>query len=124
VTRLFVRISLSLADFRGFDSGVQYWRDLPDAEQLRVLPMAEEFFARCPTAQEVAELLPPRDYDRFLRVAEEQLEAAYDLPEAFSARARAGLLGTLVMCAASDARTGQTAENQNLAGFQMLLTRS
>jgi hypothetical protein len=107
-----------------FDGGVQYWRELPNAEQLRVLPIAEEFFARCPTAQEVAELLPARDYDRFLRVAEEQLEAAYDLPEGFSSRARAGLLGTLVMCAASDARTGDSPENQSLAEFHMLLTRT
>jgi hypothetical protein len=102
---------------------VQFWRELSDAEQLRVLPMAEEFFARCPTAKEVGELLPPKDYDRFLRTAEEQLEAAYELPEGFSARAKAGLLGTLVMCAASDARTGESRENQNLAEFQMLLTR-
>lgn len=103
---------------------MQYWRELPETEQHRILPLAEEFFARCPTPEEVGELFTPAEYERFLRVAQEQLEAGYDVPDEFSARAKAGLLATLVMCAASDARDGDPFENHDLADFHMLLART
>lgn len=64
-----------------------------------------------------------KDYLRFWRRARRQLETTFDLPPNFSRRAREGLLGSLMLAAADEAKFGTPSQDQRIAWFHVLLIR-
>jgi hypothetical protein len=88
-----------------------------------LLREAERFFASFPSATQLRSAMKEKDYLRFRRRAERQLKTRFDLPPEFSARARSGLLGSLILAAAQEERLGEANSDQRVASFHALLIR-
>lgn len=101
---------------------VRYWRELSEAEQQIALKQAEKFFSEFATPLEIQRRLTPERFKEFRRLAQKKLKA-FDLPSWFSARAREGLLGSLIVCAADEEKSGQPYPDERVAAFHALLLR-
>jgi hypothetical protein len=106
-----------------FNHAVQYWRDLSGKEQNAAIEKAELFFAAFASTDEIKQDFSMKDFKIFLHLAENQLATTFDLPESFSARAREGLLASLIICAANEEKFGEPYSDQTVAQFHALLVK-
>jgi len=148
---------------------VQFWRELPAAEQAAALASAARILATWPTRAELVAATPPSpktqtkiaeppstpegaencdgaslppqqdkivlatgrrryvisagEFARLGRLAQDQLAQKFDLPPEFPPRAREGLLGSLVLVAAHEARGEEPYADQTVAEIHLLLLK-
>lgn len=102
---------------------MQYWRELPAAEQSSALANAGRILSSLPTCAELKPDLPADEFDRLCRLAQDQLARKFDLPPQFPPRAREGLLGSLVLVAANEALGEEPYSDQTVAEIHLLLLK-
>ena len=102
---------------------MHYWRELPAAEQSSALARAEQLLSSWPTRAELQPEFSAAEFDRLCRLAQDQLATKFDLPPQFPPRAREGLLGSLVLVAANEARGEEPYSDQTVADVHMLLLK-
>jgi hypothetical protein len=102
---------------------VHYWRELPEIEQQTAIEHAERFFCEFASIKEIRRNVSANGYEKFLQAAEIELSTKFDLPPSFSARAREGLLASLIVCAANEEEFGQPYADETIARFHSLLLK-
>jgi hypothetical protein len=102
---------------------VRFWKQIPEPERSRLLAEAVRYFAKFTAPSSLRRDLDARDYSRFKRQAENDLVTKFQLPRAFPARARRGLLASLIVAAVSESKTGQPYTDERMASLHALLLK-
>lgn len=102
---------------------VRYWRELPEPERQRALAEAEKYFASFPLAPAGYRQPAGNDARNLRRQAEHDVLEKFDLPSNFSARAREGLIASLIAAAINEQQTGESYPDARLADFHALLLK-
>lgn len=102
---------------------MRYWRELPEPERQRALAEAEKYFASFSLTPAARRRLSGNAAKSLRRQAEKDAQEKFDLPESFSARAREGLIESLIAAAMNEQQTGQPYPDARLAGFHALLLK-
>ena len=102
---------------------VQFWRDYSKSEQKSVLAIAEKFLSSFNTPTELRAQFSTEKFEKYCELAEQQLEL-FEIPTQFSARAREGLLGTLIIAAEGDDEEDNPYADQRIAEIHELLLKA
>jgi hypothetical protein len=100
---------------------MQYWRELPKAEQQAALAAAEKFFSELETPSYLRKILSASDYKKYLRSANLNI-ANLDMPK-FSPRARKGVLASLIVMAADEDENSKLCFTEKMGRYHALLLK-